>query len=284
MHKGGELIRELRCRRKEKEKKKEKEEEKKATLENVAEKAGITSRALSDIERGETLKPERATLINVLNAINSFTKVTASERNTVFEAFGYSPIIEPPSDAECAQVIKMWREQYSNIRLPMYLVDFTQRLLAWNEYAPRILGMRDGDVRLQRLRNITIFDLAFNPLFIAASKITNGGDFLLQMVSIMKAEMQMFQNEPWYEDLIDRSKSDYPLFKELWENLPTKLPTVPVRTMGPLHVQYREGSILKFQLLGIDFADDPRFRTVQYHPYDGETIKEWNAWIEAEQK
>jgi hypothetical protein len=132
-------------------------------------------------------------------------------------------------------------------------------------------------------RQRTDFDLAFNPDFIASSRTENHKEFFPNLISTLKAEMQIFRYEKWYEDLILQTGERYPIFKQLWESLPNNLPSADVRTHGPIHIRHPNGNLLKFQLVGIDFVDDPRFRVVEYRPIDSTTLSEWISWIEQEE-
>ncbi len=269
---GGELLRALRQRREGR--------KRKLTIEQVAEQSGITYRALWNIEHGNTAKPNKAVLDSILNTLDAFLPITIEQRNEVLMAFKYPPLLTPPTDVERTRVAVEWQNEYRHLTQPAYLVDFTQRLLAWNRYAPRILGMEYNDPRLRKLKGITIFDLAFNSDFIAASRITNGAEFLPNMIQVIKAEMEPFSDTNWYKELIDETSTKYPLFKSIWNSLPSNLPMVRLRTMGPVQVQHPDGKILKFHLMGVDFVNDPRFRIVQYHPADVTTLSEWNKWID----
>lgn len=270
---GGDKLRSLRRGRHD-------ERGKRLTLESLASAAGFDYRTISDIERGVAQRPPLETLHRIFTTLEQFGTVSVEDRNTVLQAYGYHPILIPPTDAEIAQASAAWAEQYCHMKLPGYLVTYTQHLVAWNRYALLILNITDNERIVKQFRNITIFDLAFNPLFIAASRIENAKEFIPKLLYTVKAEMQMFRYEKWYQDLIAETSQQYSLFKTIWESLPEDLPSVNVRTHGPIHITHPDGELLKFQILGIDFASDPRFRVVQYHPADSSTIKIWNQWVE----
>lgn len=272
---GGEKLRYLRRERYD-------HEGKRLTIEKVAEAAGFNYRTLADIERGVAKRPPLETIQRILKTLAQFAPIPVKEKNIVFNAYAYQPIFDTPSAREVEQACQLWQEQYQNLRLPAYLVTFSQQLLTWNRYAPLILGVNYGSKELEKLRGVTIFDLAFNTDFIASSRIVNGETFFPDMLRVIKAEMQLFRYEEWYQMLISETKNNYPVFESIWDSLPEVLPSVAVRTFEPVQIQHPSGKILKFQLMGVDFADDPRFRSVQYHAVDAVTLNEWNLWIEAE--
>lgn len=254
------------------------------SMEVLADKAGLDYRAVFDIEHGKTRRPSWDTLVRLLDALNEFLPVSPDDRAGVFSCYGYRSAPPKPTDGECQAAALEWQREYQHIKLPMYLVDFTQRLIAWNEFAPRILGMTSDQAEIQQFKDITTFDLAFGARYIAASRIVNGDEFLPLLIRTIKAEMQEFRNEAWYIELIQDASERYPLFKELWNAAPDVQPPVSVRQHGPIAIRHSDGAILKFQLLGIDFVNDPRFRVVQYHPVDEPTMQAWNAWIQEEQQ
>lgn len=273
---GGEKLRALRRERRDK-------HAKRLTIERLAEEVGCDYRTLSDIERGIAQRPPLETLHRILNTLSKFAPVSTEDKNIVLNAYGYHSILDFPTPDEIEKACRDWNERYHHLRLPSYLViSLSQQLLSWNRYAPLILGIKYGASELETLKGITILDLAFNPQFIAASRIENGEEFLPKLVRIIKSEMQLFRYESWYQDFVAENSQKYPLFKTIWESLPDDLPSVDVRTIGPVHVRHPNGKLLKFQLLGIDFVDDPRFRAVQYHPVDSVTLSEWNTWVEQE--
>lgn len=145
--------------------------------------------------------------------------------------------------------------------------------------------MRYNDPELRRFKNITTFDLAFNTTYKAALMIENRADFLPQMVYVMKREFAPFRSEAWCIECIEKAQEDYPELKQLWDIIPDEgLQALGLRTMGPIHLQVANGNRLKFQLLGTDFAFDPRFRIVQYIPLDEATMRQCLEWMEEEKQ
>jgi transcriptional regulator with XRE-family HTH domain len=242
----------------------------------------LSSRTVSNLERGSSERPSLATLHVILNALDKFAPVLIEDKNIVLNAYGYHSILEHPTPEEVERICSEWQGDYSNLKLPAYLISFSQQLLAWNSFAPLILGIKHDSPKLKSFSGITIFDLAFNPEFIGTSHLENGEEFFPKMIRTIKAELQSFRYESWYDDLITQTGQKYPLFKVLWESLPDDLPPINVREHGPVHVRHPNGKLLKFQLVGIDYAGDPRFRVVQYQPIDSITLTEWNTWVEQE--
>lgn len=272
---GGEKLRNLRRERRD-------ERGKRLTIARLAEEAGFDYRTVSDIERGVAQRPPLETLHRILKTLSKFEPVSTDDKNIVINAFGYHSMFEHPTPEEVERICSEWQGNYSNLKLPAYLISFSQQLLAWNRFAPLILGIKHDSPKLKSFSGITIFDLAFNPEFIGTSHLENGEEFFPKMIRTIKAELQSFRYESWYDDLITQTGQKYPLFKVLWESLPDDLLPINVREHGPVHVRHPNGKLLKFQLVGIDYAGDPRFRVVQYQPIDSITLTEWNTWVEQE--
>lgn len=257
----------------------------KKSMEEIAGDAGISYKALAEIETGVTQRPTKETLDKILDALDRVSPISTEERLGIYDAFDYKAPFPLPSEEEVAWARKKWQEDYQNVPYPAYFVDFAQRLLDWNRYIPRFLGMKYNDPALSRFRNITIFDLAFNTVYKAASMIENADEFLPQMIYVIRREFQPFLSEAWCIECVEKAQQEYPKFKQLWEAVPQEgLQALGLRTMGPLHLRVANGKLLKFQLIGTDFAFDPRFRAVQYIPLDETTMRQCLEWMEEEKQ
>ncbi len=257
----------------------------KKSMVDIAAEACITYKTLAQIETGVTERPTKETLEKILTALDQISVVSSEERRAVFDAFDYKEALPLPTDDEIAWECRKWQEDYQNVPHPAYFVDFAQRLLHWNRYIPRFLGLKHDDPGMRRFKNITTFDLAFNPFYKATTMIENRADFLPQMVYVIKREFQPFRAQTWCVECIEKAQQNYPEFRAVWDAIPEEgLQSLGLRTMGPLHLRVTNGNLLKFQLLGTDFAFDPRFRSVQYIPLDDITMRQCVEWMEEEQQ
>lgn len=255
-------------------------EQRQETLEHIATDAGITYRTLWKNEQGITQQPARAILHAIVEALDQCAPVSAGEWQAVFDTYGYRKPYPLPTEEEIEEARQQWRAGYGHIGLPAYLVDFSQRLLDWNRYAPRLIGMRYDDIRTRRFQNVTLFDVIFD-LAQRFVRIENRREYLPSLVHVMKSELQLYKDEPWYAPCIATAQQNYPHFRKLWESFPedsfqaslTGL-TVPIR----LHVP-GESSVLTFQLVKIDFVGDVRFRIVQWIPVGAVTTQTCLAWV-----
>ncbi len=269
---GGELLRSLRKARTD-------AAGRRLTIEGVARAAGFDYRTISDIERGVIPTPSLPTIQRIFAALDSFGDVTVADKNMVLQAYGYHPILVPPTPAEIERACRLWLEEHQHTHLPAYLVSYNQRLLVWNRYAPRMLGLTIESLPNGIFEHVTVFDLVFNPQLPSTMRLLNAEELAPKLLTLMKAEMRPFRDEAWYRDLIETTRTQYPLFQAIWAQIPDDLEMVPIRTVGPIRFQYDADTVLSFTIYGTDFINDPRFRVVQYHPADPTTITIWNQWV-----
>lgn len=258
-----------------------------ASMEVIAVDAEISFRALHKIETGVTKEPNRETIVRILNALHKVYPISLREYNDVLNKFGFVgafllPL--PPTDEEIAWARQRLHADEYNV-YPAYLVTIEQELRDWNRFAPRIVGLKYGTPEMDAFRGITIFDLALNPTYRAALNIENHEEFIPHMIYVIKRELVPLRNELWYHNLVEKAKLKYTRFKEVWESIPDEgLEPVGQRAMGPMHIRTPDGTLLKFRLLGSDFADDLRFRLVQYTPIDDVTEQQCRLWAEEERE
>ena len=266
MQTGNEKLRSLRKARKE-------------TIANIATDAGITYKSLSEIETGTTKQPSRETLQKILNALDEISPLQADDLQIIYGYYGYKKHNPLPTNKEIERACDYWKNFYGDIPYPAYLVDFGQRLLDWNKFAPRLLGMKYENPKLQAFQGITIFDLAFT-LANGLVKIGNREAYLKNLIHIMKSEFQPYQDEIWYPGLIKQVGQRYPEFQKIWDGLPEFIKPPTTGNIITLHVN--SDDVLKFHLIGTAFIDDQRFRVVQWIPIDEKTITVCTLWQQDE--
>ena len=251
----------------------------KETIANIATDAGIEYKSLSKIETGATKQPSRETLQKILNVLDEISPLKADDMQIIYDFYGYKKTNPLPNEKEIKWACDYWKKIFSDIPYPAYLIDFGQRLLDWNKFAPRLLGMKYGDPRLQAFQGITIFDLTFT-LANGLVGIKNREGYLKNLIHIIKSEFQPYQDELWYPGLIRQVGEKYPEFQKIWEELPEFVTSPTSGNIITLHVS--SDDVLKFQLIATNFIDDQRFRVVQWLPIDEKTIKVCSLWQQDE--
>src|SRR5690349_17887921 len=90
---------------------------------------------LQRLELGKVQQPERYTLERILDALPAKFK----ERQEILELFGYAAPICNPNEAETRWAIDVFHAEVKQATVPLYLLDCTHRLLAWNALVPKIV-------------------------------------------------------------------------------------------------------------------------------------------------
>lgn len=270
---GGKLLHELRRSRQDRKKKY-------GSREHIASLAEIEPRTLSAIELGYTKQPSREILERILNALDSIDRVTLEQRHEVFAAYGYQKPYPIPNPNEIQLARKEWDSAYfRTVWYPAYLVDVAQRLLDWNPYAPKLLGLKSSDPRLRDFHGVDILDVTFklSPRFI---EIVNQTDYVPALIHTMKIQFQPYQHETWYLPWVQRAKTRYPLFAELWDAVPDSEP-LPMSLGNKIPIEIRippDSDVLTFQLVAVGFSNDPRFFVAQWIPVDEMTALKCLLW------
>jgi transcriptional regulator with XRE-family HTH domain len=255
--------------------------ERKVSLLNLALDISSTAKTLSRIENDTTEQPSRELIQSIFDALDTYLPVKFKDRHFVFSAYKYKLSFPLPSPSETEEAIKHWRDTYSIVPFPAYLVDFSQRLLEWNRLAPRLLGINYDNPQTSLFENVTIFDVTFG----LASKfveIVNREEYIPELIRTMKSEFIPYVGEPWYEPRISEAKQKYPEFAKIWNSLPDgeNLIAPELGNTIPISIKPSEKEgLLRFRLLRVDFATDPRFRVVQWIPIDEITHLQCMIWI-----
>lgn len=267
---GGKLIRDLR-------------NERKITMEQLAHAIGMERKTLHKIEKGETKQPRRATLEQILSTLSESGLVELSQRNEIYASFGYKMSYPRPSEDEQVRAVEQWRNRRSEIPSPAYLIDCAQNLLDWNIYAPRLLGLSSDNVPEDMFRNVTIYDVAFD-LGSSFVEIVNREEYLSQMVKDARQQDYIYREEDWYASFIEESKSKHKEFARYWDRVKeTEINSITLSYQVPIELRVLQtDTVLKFTLVRIYFASDPRFYTVQWYPEDKLTMSQCLMWAESE--
>jgi len=247
--------------------------------ERVAEDVGISYKCLSELERGITCQPPRELLEAVLKVLNGYKPVSMEEQRLVYIGFGYSPPCPLPMTDEIDEACQHWRAEYSNTPFPAYLSDVSQRLLAWNAAALRLVGLHPRDRRVWQFERATTIDLAFG-LAQRFVEIENIEAYRHSFVGTLKRELRPYEAEDWYDRCIATAQRRYPDFKRLWE-MAHPPPVSPVGCPIPLRMRLPQmapsaGQTFTFRRDKAPFIGDPRFQTMLWLPDDAATWRAWN--------
>jgi transcriptional regulator with XRE-family HTH domain len=259
-------------------------EERKISIMTLAGLCAVMPRTIQEIETAATLRPARRTLLVILQGLSSIKRLSVDERKKVLEPLGYRDQSLLPDDEESASIAQKWEQSVFELPHPVYLVDFAHRLLAWNRYIPRLIGLNYGHPALEPMRRKTLYDLIFNKQFDSAFAIANKESFLPEMLYVMRCEFEPFKEDAWCKDCIKEARDNYPEFRMLWDKV-QKMPIqeLGLRTMGPIQIQPQGSALLSFHLLGTDFVNDSRFRVIQYLPANATTMRQCLEWVESEE-
>ncbi|MEI6478280.1 MAG: helix-turn-helix domain-containing protein [bacterium] len=251
----GEKIRELR-------------KERGLSIEALANEAGITAVALSNIEL-KSAAPQRSTILKLLDCLDSTLPIPVEKRREITDAFGYIDIPGVPNQHDIDKAVQAWQKPFKNTPYPAYILDRVQRIHDWNDQMLAFIGED-----IQDLKGRTIFDLLFDGRSRGVVNLVNEEEVVTKMVRHMRKEYRPYMDEEWCKQCLADARAKYPLFGELFDTLPDEgSPALDLRATGPIILRDKEGHTLHFQIVGIDLISDPRFGVVQYIPLDKETAQ-----------
>lgn len=223
---------------------------------------------LQRLELGKVQHPERETLERILAALGA----NYLERREILGLFGYTVAISIPDEAETRWAIDVFQSEVKQDSIPVYLLDCSHRLLAWNS----LVGKLFEAISTQTIGEF-MPRLIFDPGYGIVSSVLNAQTFFSTQVRILQFERQRFGDEVWYDSFIDKLRQ-YPTFDEYWTqyDTPDREP-VPLRPAAQLTLTAGHG-VARFRLISETFAQDPRFRVIYYMPADTATIQQCLAW------
>jgi len=235
---------------------------------------------LQRIESGRIKQPTAETVEAILSA---GLEAPYRTRRDVLEAFGYRLPWPLPTEQEIAESRRLYFYDLEGTTWPAYLVDFTQRIWAWNRYVPRVLGLAPDDPSLARFTGVSVLDLAFNPEFGINLQITDADSYLPRMLAMLRIQMLPHADDPWFSALIARAHG-WPQFDAMWSRSPddpdevlTDQYLVPIKLRVP-----GIANPLRFRPTLIHLSGDPRFQIVHYIPFGAATLRQCAVWAEEE--
>jgi transcriptional regulator with XRE-family HTH domain len=234
--------------------------------------ASLGSGYLQRVESGKVRHPERETLERILAALNA----RYTERRDILEMFGYVVDAPLPTEAEIAWAVEVCQPELHDMIFPAYLLDCGHRLLAWNQFVPRLFNTDVGG----RLTRVTMIKVLFDPRYGIAPLIHNPDEFYPASIRALRYQMQMFHGEAWYADLIQELTEQIPNLRRYWDATePDRVYPTAARPLTPIEFKLPELELLKFWLTSESFVQDRRFRMMYFLPANSVTIQQCAVWM-----
>jgi transcriptional regulator with XRE-family HTH domain len=147
---------------------------------------------INKIERGSIRKPTVETLEAILAGLHASYR----DRRAVLEAFGYSVPMTLPTEPEIAEVVLLATDELRDAIYPVCLLDFGQRLWAWNRFAPRLIGLHPDNPATARFLGVSTVDLMFNPAFETRLLVANPEEYFPRQIQNIKVGIEPLREQP----------------------------------------------------------------------------------------
>lgn len=261
---GGMLLRELR------------EDRRRSQLWVEAE-AALGTGYLQRLEAGRVVRPGSATVERILGALGA----RYDERRAILAAFGYAVATPLPTPADQRWAREECRAILDTVDFPAYALDCANRLVAWNRFFPRLLGVGPRDPLPTTLAGHSLVAPWFDPASRLAPLVAAPEQFLPALIRALRFEMRRFGDEPWYEPVVLAPLLALPRFRHYW-TIVAQEPELPGagRALVPVVLELPWAGRLQFRLAAEPFARDPRFRAIYYFPADARSMRQCAAWAE----
>jgi transcriptional regulator with XRE-family HTH domain len=230
---------------------------------------------LQRLESGRVVQPGRSTLERILGALGA----RYTERRQVLEVFGYTVATPQPDDADRAWAYATCQRELREVLFPAYALDCTSRLVAWNGYLPRLLGVAADDSLLAWLAERSVLAAWFDRSSPLAALVVEPAAFLPALIRALRYEMQQIGAEPWAEAWLARMRADLPRFRDYWDTTEQEPASAgAARALVPVRLAVPGVGELQFRLSSEPFAQDARFRIIYYFPADPITMQQCAEW------
>jgi len=232
---------------------------------------------LQRLESGRVAQPVRATLERILDALAA----RYDERCETLALFGYTASTPLPSDAEFAWAREVCRDELAAVAFPAYVLDCAHRLVAWNRFFPRLLGVRQTAPFPSSLIGRSLLAPWFDPTSLLAPLVAEPDRFLPALLRAFRFEMGRFGGEPWYREIVLEPLHALPRFRQYWAQVAAEPATAGAgRALVPVFLDLPRGGRLQFRLAAEPFTHDARFRAIYYFPADEDSMRQCVVWAE----
>jgi transcriptional regulator with XRE-family HTH domain len=228
---------------------------------------------INKIETGSIKKPTAETLEAILVGLGASYR----DRRGVLEAFGYQMPMTLPTEREIAEVVSQSADELRDATYPVCLLDFGQRLWAWNRFAPRLIGLHPDDLATRHFLGVSTVDLIFNPAFETRLLVANPEQYFPGQIHNIKVGIEPLREQPGYRELVAQWSS-FPGFIELWNGVSADM----IRSVVPMKVNVPSRGMLQFRTYNAIFEADPRFELLHFTPYGAQTLRVCAEWAEEE--
>lgn len=239
--------------------------------------ADLGSGYLQRVESGKVMQPTRKTLERILTALHA----RYSEQREVLELFGYTVAAPLPTEEEIAWACAICATELHGVIFPAYVLDCGHRLLAWNRYIPRIIGVPAVGPGITNPARLCALNLWFDPRYGLSARVKNPDIFFPALVRALRHEIQSFRHEEWCSALMARLLRELPLLRQYWAaGEEATGSAVAARPAVPLHIDVPPIGPLQFRTSAEHFTRDARFRIVYYLPADPPTMHHCAIWAD----
>ena len=164
---------------------------------------------------------------------------------------------------------------------PAYVLDCTHRLVAWNRYFPRLLGVGPGEPLPSALIGRSPLAPWFDPTSLLAPLVAEPERFLPALLRAFHFEMGRFGGEPWYREMVLEPLHALLRFRQYWAQVEAEPVAAGAgRALVPAILDLPHGGRLQFSLAAEPFTQDARFRSIYYSPADEHSMRQCIAWAE----
>lgn len=239
--------------------------------------AELGSGYLQRLEAGKVVHPERKTLERVLTALTA----SYTEQRDILELFGYNTDMPLPDASEIKWALSLCQKELHDVTFPAYVLDSAARLLAYNRYFPKLLGLTPDSPRITRMLGVSLLKIWFDPTSELYRLLQDPPSFLPGVIQALKYEMRLFYAEKWYAEILKELLETLPLFRKYWElSLSQNKSNYAVagRPLELFGLNVPNCGLLQFRLSSERFIQDERFRIIYYLPGDAPTIQQFSKW------
>lgn len=239
--------------------------------------SGIGIGNLGKYEAGERT-PTKGTVERILDALDA--KFT--DRVEVLERFGYTMNTPPPTEEEVAWAVSKCQPVMDQLPFPAYMLDMQGFVPYWNYYLPKMLGMRETQMKTVFYRErLTLYQAFFHSGVRLADLMNHSEAFLSHTIRVLRQDWEWgsFLEEAWCQELLKATSTKYPEFKKYWDMAADHpVADLPARPLANLQVKSPIMGNVEFRIARETMNRDKRFRVIYLIPADAATLEQCEKW------